>query len=146
MLKTFFWLVFSLLTFLTGYYFGEKRSFHLVEHLPRIPSEISYRASHVEQTIKGIRLWMALNDSKDHLSLASTALEEKNYGSAATEVKEARTKLEKAENLSQGDLKKELKPLNSLMTETEASLAQMNPKAKSQVESARKTLDKIISK
>jgi len=146
MLKTFFWLLFSLLTFFTGYYFGEKHSFHLVNHLPKIPSEISYQASHVEQTIKGIRLWMALNDSKDHLNLASTALEEKNYGSAATEVKEARTKLEKAENLSQGDLKKELKPLNSLMTETEVSLAQMNPKAKSQVETARKTLDKIISK
>jgi hypothetical protein len=146
MFKTFFWLVFSLIAFSAGYYFGERHSFHLSNQISSLPSSLGDRATHLEQTIKGIRLWMALNDSKDHLGLASTALEEKNYGNAASEVKEARTKLEKAENLSQGDLKKELKPLNSLMTDTENSLVQMNPKAKNQVDTAKKTLEKIISK
>lgn len=146
MLKTLFWLFFLAMTFSIGYYFGERHSFHLYQPLSALPSGLGNKASHLEQTIKGIRLWMALNDSKDHLSLASIALEEKNYGNAVTEVKEARTKLEKAENLSQGELKKELKPLNSLMSETENSLVQMNPKAKNQVDTAKKALERIISK
>lgn len=146
MLKFFFWLIFLLMTFSAGYYFGEKRSFHLSSHLPGIPSELSDKASHLEQTIRAIRLWMALNDSKDHLSLASAALEEKNFGSAVNEVREAKVKLEKAESLSQGELKKELKPLNQLISETESNLAKMDPKAKHQVDSAKKTLEKIISK
>jgi hypothetical protein len=146
MMKAFFWLLFSVMTFSMGYYFGEKHSFHLSSHLPGIPSQLSDKASHFEQTIKAIRLWMALNDSKDHLTLASAALEEKNFGSAVSEVREAKVKLEKAESLSQGELKKELKPLNQLISETETNLAQMNPKAKYQVDSAKKTLEKIISK
>ncbi|MBI1822869.1 MAG: hypothetical protein HY200_07660 [Nitrospirae bacterium] len=146
MFRFLFWIIFLAVTFFAGYYFGERHSIHFASHIPGIPSELSNKASHLEQTLKGIRLWMALNDSKDHLNLASAALENKNYGNAVTEVKEAKTKLEKAESLSQGELKKELKPLNNLMTETEVNLIQMNPKAKSQVESAKKTLDKIISK
>ena len=146
MIKTFFWLVFSVVTFAMGYYFGEQQSFRLPHSFSGIESGFSSQASHLEHTIKGIRLWMALNDSKDHLSLASTALDEKNFGSAVTEVKEARTKLERAEDLSQGELKKHLKPLNQLISETEVSLSHMNPKAKTQVESARKTLEKIIDK
>jgi hypothetical protein len=146
MFKIFFWLLFSILTFSIGYYFGEKRSFHFSGHLPGIQGELSSRATHLEQTIKGIRLWMALNDSKDHLVLASAALNEKNYGNAATEVKEAKAKLETAESLSQGELKRELKPLSHLISETEANLNQMSPKAKSQVESVKNSLEKIISK
>jgi hypothetical protein len=146
MLKFLFWIVILCVTFFGGYYFGEKHTFRFTSHLPGLPSEISNKASHLEQSLKGIRLWMALNDTKDHLNVASAALDEKNYGNAASEVKEARAKLQRAESLSQGELKKELKPLNSLMAETEVNLIQMNPKAKLQVESARKTLDKIISK
>ena len=146
MIRTFFWLVFSVITFGMGYYFGEKQSFHLPHSFSGIQSGISSQTSHLDHTIKGIRLWMALNDSKDHLSLASAALDEKNFGSAINEVKEARTKLEKAEGLSQGELKKQLKPLNHLISETEESLSHMNPKAKAQVESAKQTLEKIIAK
>ena len=146
MIKTFFWLVFSVITFAMGFYFGEQRLFRIPHSFSGIQSGLSSQTTHLEHTIKGIRLWMALNDSKDHLSLASVALDEKNFGSAVYEVKEARTKLEKAEGLSQGELKKQLRPLNQLMSDTEVSLAQFNPKAKKQVESAKLTLEKIISK
>jgi hypothetical protein len=146
MLRFLFWIVLLSITFFSGYYFGEKHTFRFTSHLPGLPSEISNKASHLEQSLKGVRLWMALNDTKDHLNMASAALEEKNYGNAVTEVKEAKAKLEKAESLSQGELKKELKPLNGVLAETEVNLIQMNPKAKIQVESAKNTLDKIISK
>jgi hypothetical protein len=146
MFKTFFWLLFLVITFATGYYFGERHSFVLPGQFSEIPSELSSRASNLEHTLKGIRLWMALNDSKDHLGLASSALEEKNFGSAVNEVREAKVKLKKAESLSQGELKKELKPLNQLILETEADLAKMDPKAKYQVDSAKNRIEKIISK
>ena len=132
--------------FIAGYYLGVQNDLRFTDRFNGVRSEISDQASRLETTLKGVRLWMALNDTKDHLGLAAGALDEKNYGSAVHEIKEARQKLEKAEHLSGGSMKNDLKPIDALISESETSLLQANPKARAQVENAKKELDKIISR
>lgn len=146
MFRFLFGLMLIIGAFIAGYFLGEQRVLHVPDKFSGIRSEISDQASRLETTLKGVRLWMALNDTKDHLGLAASALDEKNYGSAVYEVKEAREKLEKAEHLSEGNLKRDLRPLDAIISETETSVLQSNPNAKMKVEEAKKELDKIISR
>ncbi len=83
---------------------------------------MSKKTTALEREVNKLRLRMTLVDIRNHLNHSIDENDQRNFGNAQMEIKEAKSKLKKAITLADEALQKDLKRINH-------QLSQIDPKA-----------------
>lgn len=143
--KILFGLGFLALVFGFGYLWGTQKSYSIQTTLNNMRSELTSKIEVLEQSLYRTRMRMELMNARNHLVIAQTAVQNKNFGQAKQELESARKVMLKMAETANPQQKQELSVLASAVQDIQKQISRPHPPARLGLGEMIRALDKFSS-